>query len=338
MSKTTKVEQGKKLVSKLADICRELEDKHIGELFSGRTIEELLMAILDPMTVKHYENYAEFFLANKTRSSFLAGLRLHITRHYSFEGKTKDGRKGYVSPIEAQWFDDGVMLLEGKERFAGLIALYRGGKTTYAVAARDAQEGDKLGPDDFLFVSPDDPKFGAKLPEPDKLDVPVHELEELLRTRQSDESKYQELFAANPWVFGLQYKSIQRHEALDNENIPDFTGVRVRDSCWDIIELKPPTMRVFRPDGEFTADFNAAWNQTERYLNLAREDKDYLKRKGLRFDNPIALLICGYDLPKEHVKKIRIKERMNPAICLRTFNDMLVFMRSTVKFIKDHAV
>ena len=288
--------------------------------------------------MKDYKNYAEFFLVNKTRSSFLAALRLGITRHYSFEGKGKDGSKGYVSPTEFQWFDDGVMLIEGKERFAGLITLYRDGKATYGVAARDAQEGEKLGPEDFLFVSPDDPKFGAKLPEPDKLDAPVLELEELLRTRQSVESKYQELFEANPWVFGIQYKNIQRHEALDDENIPDFTGVRVCDSCRDIIELKPPTMRVFRADGEFTADFNAAWNQTERYLNFAREEKDYLKRKGLRFDNPIAMLICGYNLPTEHVKKIRVKENMNPAIRLRTFNDVLVFMRSTVKFIKDHGV
>lgn len=49
-------------------------------------------------------------------------------------------------------------------------------------------------------------------------------LNEYLESNCSDESKYQELFHEHPWMFGGQYKTIDRHTNLDDENIPDFTA------------------------------------------------------------------------------------------------------------------
>ena len=157
----------------------------------------------------------------------------------------------------------------------------------------------------------------------------------LLSNEESNESKYQELFSHYPWVLGLQYTRLQRHTNLDDENIPDFTGIRVSDNCRDIFEMKPPTMKVFLADGNFSADFNNAWNQSERYLNFAREDKDYLNRKKLRFENPKCFLICGYNLPENLKQKIRIKEKLTPSIQLLTYNDILAFMENTIAFIKS---
>jgi hypothetical protein len=208
---------------------------------------------------------------------------------------------------------------------------------SYAMSIRDAQAGDQLGPADFKFVDIDETRrHFAELRPPSaaNLDVPLNDLRQLLQSVSGDESKYQELFARHPWVFGLQYSKLQRHEALDDQNIPDFTAVRVTDGCRDIFEVKPPSMDVFRNDGEFSADFNAAWNQTERYLHFAREQKAYLQSKGYRFDNPKAVLICGYDLPADLVQRIRVKEKMNPAIQLMTFNDAIAFMESTINFVR----
>ena len=75
-------------------------------------------------------------------------------------------------------------------------------------------------------------------------------------------------------------------DILNDKNIPDFTGVRIHDSYRDIIEVKPPFTKMFRNDGNLNSDFNDAWNQAERYLDFARTERDYLQRKGLRFDNP----------------------------------------------------
>ena len=70
MINKAKINKGKKLIAELAEICRILEDSQIGELFGDGTIEELITSILDPATVINHKNYAEYFLANKTRSAF----------------------------------------------------------------------------------------------------------------------------------------------------------------------------------------------------------------------------------------------------------------------------
>ncbi len=336
----TDVEKGKSVVAELAAICRQLEDREVTDLFGDGTADDLLNSICNPSTVKDYPNIAEFFRANKHRLSFIAATRDAITRAFAIEGKTKSGAVAYASPHHAQWFEDGVMLLEGARPFEGLFGLYRNGEMSYAVAARDAQEGDKLGKDDFIFVDRDEFNRRLKaqeLPKTSELELPITALRALLEQKESNESKYHELLKSNPWVLGLEYKFVQSHENLDDRNVPDFTAVRVSDGARDIFEIKPPTMSVFRADGEFTADFNTAWNQAERYLAFAREEPDYLRRKGLRFDNPKCTLVCGYNLEKQNVRKIRIKERMNPAIHLMTFNDLIAFMEATVKFILERS-
>lgn len=105
----------------------------------------------------------------------------------------------------------------------------------------------------------------------------IEEIERLIAQKCNDESQYQELLQRYPWILSGQHSSIERHANLDDENIPDFTGVRAADSCRDIFEIKPPFMSVFRKDGELTAQFNDAWSQVERYLNFARQQRQYLR-------------------------------------------------------------
>ncbi len=328
---------GKSLISQLAQICRDLPDESIPSLLEEGAIDDLLNGIFDPTRVTEFPTIAEFLLANKNRSAYIAAIRLAITMTCSFEGKAKDGKIGYASPSDKQWFDDGVMLLEGPKRFEGLVGLYRNGRMSYAVAARTVQEGENVGPEAFHFldmeVFKDDYKDSA-LPKKHELDKPLETLKGLLEVVDSNESKYQVLLQENPWVLGLAYKRIVRHTNLDNRNIPDFTAVKVGSEFRDIFEIKPPSMKCFRSDGEFTMDFNATWNQAERYLNFVREDVDYLRRKGLFFNNPKCTIICGYNLSDEECRKLHIKEKMNPAIHVMTYNDMMVFIESTVRFVR----
>ncbi len=336
MSQIENISKGKSLLTELAIVCRGIDDCDIPKLFGDGAVEELFTAILDPRKVADFPSIAEYFLANKHRASFMAAIRNAIGRSYAVKVE-KSGVTGYASPNEIQWFDDGVMILEGGEPFSGLIGLYRDGRMSYATALRDAKAGDMLGPSDFSFVDMEETKRyfeRQSVTSMRDLDAPVRELRQLLATGCSDESIFQQLFSRYPWVLGLHYQSIQRHEALDDRNIPDFTGVLVTDGFRDIFEVKPPSMKIFRNDGEFSAEFNTAWNQAERYLDFAREEKDYLLRKGLQFDNPKCLLISGYNLESTHIPKIRLKQRLNPAIQLLTFNDVLVYMESTVAFIR----
>lgn len=339
MKQSGQIQHGRELLKQLADICRALPDDKVDVVFRDGTLDGLLNAIFNPTEVAEFPSIAEFFLANKHRSAIIAGIRSGISRSCAIQG-TKDGVPAYVSPTDMQWFDDAVMFLEGKGPFEGLICKYQNGRMSYAIAARDVDAGDEMGPDAFTFVDIEETKKRLQDGQPrsaGELEAPIEELRALMDANDSNESAYQDLLEHYPWVLGLQYKHIQRHEQLDDQNIPDFSGVRVSDACRDIFEIKPPTMPVFRADGEFTARFNAAWNQAERYLGFARQEAEYLLRKGYRYDNPKCILVCGFNLRKEQIKKIRVKEHMNPAIQVLTFNDLLKFMESTVAFIKKVA-
>jgi hypothetical protein len=332
-----KVQRGKAIIRELAVILKELPDSSVGELLGTGLADDLLKAILDPFTVKDYPSYAEFFFQNKWRSTILAGIRHAITINYSFKGK-KDGKEAFVSPDFHQWFEDGIICLEGKERFMGFITLYRNKELTVAIANRDIGSGEDVGPNNLRFIKIDEIKKYIKTIRPEQisdLERPIRELKNLISKDEGDESKYQELLMNYPWAFGAEYLTIQRHEYLDDENIPDFTGVKVRDGARDIFELKPPTMKVFAKNANFTSDFHKAWDQAERYLDFVHRNEDYLrKEKGRIFDNPKCYLILGWNLSEEELKKIRIKERGNPSLRLLTYNDLIAFMDSTINLLK----
>jgi hypothetical protein len=335
MADEHRLEEGKKLLRQLADITCNLPDEQIFSLLGDEAVEGFFSAILNPNTTSEYPTIAEFFAANKNRAAIIAGIRTFITDAYAI----KSSRGGYVSPTPMQWFDNAVMFLSGDGPFEGLIGKYENGHVTYAVAARNTEPGEKLSPNDFMFVDIEEVKkqFNAdKPPTMLELEVPIHELQSLLDTNDSSEAKYQKLLSQHAWIFGLQYKQISRHERLDDKNIPDFIGIRSRDNCCDVFEIKPPSMPVFRSKGEFSIQFYEAWSQAERYLDFVRQDPDYLHRnKGLKFDNPKCVLICGYNLSSDQIAKLRVKERMNPSLQFLTFNDLITSMSSTIKFIKQ---
>ena len=187
MSKN-EIEKGKQLAGELAVLCRSLSDDEVGALFDGGTIDDLLNSIFDATKAATFPNIAEFFLSHKHRASLMAGIRMAIQRSCCI--KPKCGR-GYVSPLDIQWFENGVMLLEGPSPFEGVISLYRDGKQAFAVAARDAVAGDSLGPDDFLFLDIDAARASYSVPKREGLDVPVAALRELLEANDSEEAKYQ---------------------------------------------------------------------------------------------------------------------------------------------------
>ncbi len=172
--------------------------------------------------------------------------------------------------------------------------------------------------------------------------VQLHEaerqLEGMIEQGVDSEAEYQTFFEANPWIFGAQYTVIQPHHALDDKNIPDFTGVRLKDGARDIIEIKQPFLQLFRADQEFRAEFSQSWEQVEKYLDFARRESGYLHReKGLRFENPQCLLVAGIDLDNAQRQELQRKERMNPAITILTYNDVLALATGTVKFFTNLA-
>lgn len=162
----------------------------------------------------------------------------------------------------------------------------------------------------------------------------LSELDALLYSQTDDESAYQRFLELNPWVFGLQFSSIEAHKHFNDENIPDFTGVRSRDGARDIFEIKQPFLSLQRVDGSLNSDFHEAWTQAERYLDFARIEAEYLDRqKGLRFENPYCYLIIGYKPDNRLRHEISRKNRMNPSIIIITYDQVLKMAQETIRLV-----
>lgn len=333
-----RITEAKKLLQKASEIIQEVSDVEVAKILGDGVLDLLLCSILKQKKDFPEISIYDYLLQNKHRATLVALLRHAIMHNYSIKG-TVEGSPVFVSPDFHQWFQDGVMFLQGEKQFEGLIGLYQDGEVKFAISARDARDGEQLGPDDFIFISIEEMKERFKKIEPkslDSLDVAVKQLEYLLDNQISDESEYQSLLEENPWMFGAEYGAIDSHRALDDRNIPDFTGVRVHDRCRDIIEIKNPFLPLFQTrDDEFRSDFNAAWNQAERYIDFALTNSDYLRRKGLMFENPKCYLLIGYGLTDEQRRKIAVKERGNPSIRVLTYDDFLAYAKATIQFVKN---
>jgi len=319
-------------------IIESSDDKDIPNLLGDGIMQSLLKAIASPKSNREQTIY-DYLFENKHRLQLLALIRLAIHINYAIKGKVRE-EDVFVSPSHIQWFNDGVMFLQGGKQFEGLIGLYQNGRVKFGIAKRAIKGGEKIGPDDLEFV--DVAEMGERSSQPSvpksfkDLDKAISDLEELLQNKENDESEYQNYLMKNPWVFGAEYKLIESHKAFNDDNIPDFTGIRVRDSARDIIEIKPPFLPLFTQHNHFRAEFNTAWNQAEKYLDFARQESDYLKRqKHLIFVNPKCYLLAGYNLSEKQIQEIRRKERMNSAITILTYNDLLVMAKSTVEFVKN---
>ena len=326
------------LLNQVTECVRTLSDIEVAQALGDGALDKMLKAILDPAYFKG-KRITDLLQEHKNRLTLLALVRHAITNNYSMQANSYNPPV-YVSPFFTQWYEDGVMFLEGPQPFLGHFCLLRNGEQFVGVAARDISgEQSSVNREDINFVKIDEARKQAQSLLPtnsEDLNKPVLEFGKLIQNRCNTESAYQELFNRYPWSLGMTYSRIERHKALDNANIPDFCGVRTHDGTRDIVEVKPPFTKVFKKGPELSTSFHEAWSQAERYLDLVRRQRQYLLDKGLRFENPVCLLILGYNLPVEVLQLIQQKERMtNQAIQVRTYNDIQRQMMATVEMIRS---
>ena len=179
------------------------------------------------------------------------------------------------------------------------------------------------------------PNDASLLTRADHMAKGIARLEDLLLERCEQEGRYQELLEEHPWMLGLPYSKVVRHQAFDDKAIPDFTAVRCYDDCHDIIELKQPFVPLFKESGQFAAGFNDAWNQAEGYVSYTMRNRNYLlQEKKLRFEDPKCLLICGHGLSPDKLAKIREKTALSPAIEVLAYEQLLGIARHVVEFVQ----
>lgn len=100
-----------------------------------------------------------------------------------------------------------------------------------------------------------------------------------------------------------------------------MTYVRCHDNFRYIIEIKQPFLTCFKQRDNFSASFNDAWNQSERYLSFVHRQRNYLKdEKGLSFENPKCILIIGNNLTPNQLRMIREKESVAKSVVVYTYD------------------
>lgn len=328
-----------KYLDEAAVLLKQASDEELRQIWDSRALDRLLDSIFDPATKRAEETVGDFLLARKLRATYAACIRTAVTRGYSFS-VTKEGNTTFLSPTDLQWFEDHVMFTEGPSPFEGALGRYRPGEISYAIMARSVTKGAPIGPNELEFIGLDE--FQSRLAElrkrpKEELWRPFAELKDLLDRSVTDEATYQEWIERHPWVLGLKWDELLRHKRLNDENIPDFTIRRIGKEFHDIVEMKPPSMPIFRADGEFSTEFLRAWDQAERYLDFARRDADYLRRRGIPVDNPRCYLIAGKDVTGLKLDTLRRKERSNPAMEVLTYDDVSIFVEATIRFVESRS-
>lgn len=324
------------MIEDLIQWAKTADDQQFVDSAQIKLLEELFTALT---TIKGEVSQTLYdkLLHNKNRLVALSLLRQSIHERCAFEGIV-NGTKAFVSPTLQQWFDNGIMLMQGKAPFEGCICCYQDGELKFAITAREVISGEMLGPQDFRFVGiqqlDESTHSKRKNFSLDNLRGGIEALELLIQNRVDDESAYQQILESHSWMLGAQYSRIEPHKKFDDRNIPDFTGVRTRDGFRDIIEIKHPFVTCFRQDGDFSSEFNQAWNQGERYLAFARKESDYLRRqKSLDFENPNCWLLMGLELTPHQRQRLIEKGSMNPAIQFATYRDVLTMAKGTFDLI-----
>ena len=326
-------EEIQKLLKNVNTLLNKLQNEDIIAALGTGILNDFLESIA-PRKEKDEDIY-QYLFNNKQGLTILSLMRLAIQVNYSLKGIVNEKTDVFVSPLHYQWFENGVMFTQGEERFNGAIGLYQDGKIKFAIAAREFKKGDDLGPNDFLFIDSEKAQkiFNSSKKDIRNLENELESLRRLLDNKEDKEDKYQKFFTEHSWILGAQFDKIDSHEKLNDENIPDFTGVRIEDKNRDIIEIKQPFLELFKRGAQFNANFNDAWNQIEGYLDFVIQNYDYLRReKGMSFDNPRCFLIIGYNLSAEQLKSFKTKARRNPSIRIYTYNDILAMGKSTIDF------
>lgn len=136
-------------------------------------------------------------------------------------------------------------------------------------------------------------------------------------------------------MLGGEYSSADRHTRLDDGRIPDFTASRCYDGCLDILELKQPFLPLFKRSGEFSANFNDAWNQSERYVDFVDRQRGYLREeKRLLFENAQCVLLIGHELNESELEAVRSKQRLARRITVRTWDQLAGTARHMVNLVE----
>lgn len=158
-----------------------------------------------------------------------------------------------------------------------------------------------------------------------KYEARIGILRELIKTSQ-EEPKFQEFFENNPDFLNRQMTEVIPQKSFGGEQIPDLILV-LQNENYIIVELEKPAFKLFTRKGDPTKELSHAQQQIRGYLAWAKEDKDFLRRRGLEnlsAENTTGLVLIGATLSRDEKKKLEsLNDTIRSSYVVKTFREVL---------------
>jgi hypothetical protein len=148
----------------------------------------------------------------------------------------------------------------------------------------------------------------------DKLDAYHTKIEAYrnLINKGAAEPDFQKFFEENPVFFHTRKMETFPKKSFAGENFPDFVLVLDDGSCI-LVEIEAPRMKLYTKKGDPTAELGHAEEQIREYLRFAKEEKDFLRKRGLKkltVENVTGLVVIGSSLSQEEKSKLDVLNSM----------------------------
>lgn len=196
-------------------------------------------------------------------------------------------------------------LLKTEAMLASVV--YYGGKEFLSLEPilsdiRDANK--KIGEQNFTFISKNKEQLDA-------YHTKIKAYRNLI-DKGAAEPDFQKFFEENSVFLHPRTKETFPKKSFAGENYPDFVLVLGDGSCI-LVEIEAPKMKLYTKKGDPTAELTHAEEQIRRYLKFAKEEKGFLRKRGLReltVENVTGLVVIGSALSQEEKSKLDVHNSM----------------------------
>jgi hypothetical protein len=158
-----------------------------------------------------------------------------------------------------------------------------------------------------------------------KYEARIEFLRTLIKTL-AKEPEFQQFFEESSNFIDRQVSSGMAEKSFGGEKFPDLILV-LSNGHYILVELEKPAFRLFTSAGDPTRELSHAEQQVRGYLSWAKEDKEWLRKRGLdnlSAENTTGLVIIGNNLSHEEKKKLdSLNDTVRSDFVIKTFRHVL---------------
>ena len=191
------------------------------------------------------------------------------------------------------------------------------------------------------FVNTLDELVQEKESELSDYDTTVSNYEKIINDPKVEEPKIQKFFEDNPLLLDRKITKLYSQKSFGGEKFPDFFTI-MHDGTHILVEIEKPQCSLYTKKGNPSSDFSHAEEQVREYLAWAKENMEFLRKRGLpklSSENMKGLLGIGMkaNLTESEKEKLEVHNfSVRHSHEIKTFDDILGDNLQTIQIIRKH--